>query len=66
MLHGILTHLCRPIQRHERIVELTGLKMGFRDPTKPLGIGEVDTVAVPVGQTGAELGDPLRLESETD
>ena len=40
--------------------------MGLRNEAKPLGVEQVTTSPVPVGQAGAKLCDPLRLPTEAD
>jgi hypothetical protein len=55
-----------PIQRATRLVELTSLKMGFGNEAEPLGFHQTGTSRVPIGQTGTNLCDPLRLHSEAD
>jgi ABC transporter substrate binding protein len=40
--------------------------VGLRDEAKPLGVEQVATSPVPVGQAGAKLCDPLRLPTEAD
>jgi hypothetical protein len=51
----------RPIQRSERVLELTGQKVSLGQNAKPLRIEQVSAATVPVRQASAKLDDSLRL-----
>src|SRR5919106_1568816 len=56
----------RSIQRDERVIELSGPKMGVCDEAEPLGVLQVGTGPVPADQAGAKLSYPFHLLTEAD